>query len=104
RRGIVEKPGYAVKNIAAGKEAAKDLRVAAVNPFAADLPCVFAANEREAVAHVCAPEDFVNGRLKKERLAKAEGRPKAHCGVGDGVLVDGVTRTILARIRKMRFV
>src|SRR5262249_12753864 len=101
---IVEKPGYAVKNIAAGKEAAEDLRVAAVNPLATELKSMLTVNERQAVTNVGAPEDFVNGRLKEEWLTETESCAKAHRGVGNGVLVDGVTGTILARVRKMRFV
>ena len=52
--------GDAVKNVTAGEKAAEDLRIATMNPLAAELPSVLALNDREIVANIVAPEDFVN--------------------------------------------
>src|SRR2546423_15374974 len=55
RRSVVQKSGGAVEDAAPGEEAAEDLRVTGVNPFAAELKGVVGLDECEPDANVGAP-------------------------------------------------
>src|ERR1700687_1266622 len=78
RRCIAQEACHAVKDVTPGEEAAEDLRIYAVQPFAAELPIVFAGDNREAIAQIGAPENFVYRRFQKKRLAESERRPELH--------------------------
>src|SRR5258708_990348 len=87
RRRVVEEGVNAVKDVATGKEAAENLGIAAMNPFAAELPGVLAFNDREIIANVGAIKEFVDRRLQEKRLAEAEVGGEAHRGIRNAVCV-----------------
>src|SRR2546423_5688680 len=98
---VVHEPDRIIKEIQAFEEAAKNLSVVTVNPLASYFERVFTANDGEVIAHVRSPEDFIDGRFQKERLAETEGE------IGGTVYgtnvriryaggIRGVARTILA--------
>ena len=67
------------------------------------------ANDGEIVSCVGAPKDLVYGGFEKEGLAEPESESRwtvrrADIRVWHGAGVGRVTRPILARVRKMRFV
>ena len=96
--------GDTVEDIASGEEAPENLAIVAVNPFTADLPSVLAFDDREIVANVGAPKDFIDGGLKEERLAEAECRGKAHGRVRHAGRIDGVARAVFPRIGEVGLV
>ena len=104
RRRVAEEAGDAVEEVAAGEEAAEHLIVQRVHPLAAELHRVRAFHDRHVVLDLAAPDQLVHARLQEERVAEAEGRPKAHAGVGEQVRRVGGARAGLARVGEVGFV
>ncbi len=100
----MQKTRDAVKNIAPGKETAKDLGVPSMDPFAAKLPGVLALHQGKVVANLRAIIEFVNIGLEEEGLAKSEVWKEAGRGVGYRRRIDGFARTSFTRIGEMRLV
>ncbi|SRR5260221_2226105 len=95
---------HGVKDISAGKEAAEDLRVVAVQPFAAKLYGVLSGEHRKGIANLDALERFINARLEEERLAETERGAEPHSGIGRNLGVHRGTGTILAGETYVRFI
>src|SRR4029078_5910756 len=101
RRRVAQETGDAVEDVAPFEESAEDLRVARVNPLAAGLPGVPAADDRVAVFQLDARHQLVDVGPEEERIAETERREVgigAHRGVGRHVRVDGGSRAVLARV------
>ncbi len=95
---------YAVEDIAASEEPSENLGVAAVNPFAAELPGVLALYDGKVVANIGAIKEFVDGRLQEKWLAEAEAGSKPHGGVRDTVCIDRQARACFTSVGEMGFV
>src|SRR5919107_1004509 len=73
-RGVAQEARHAVEDVAPLEEAAEDLRVAAVQPLAAELRRVVAGDDRDVVLELRAPEGLVHVGAEEEGVAEAERR------------------------------
>src|SRR4029077_13386362 len=86
-RGVAEKSRHAVEDVAPLEKAAEDLRVsgggslaprpervAGVDPLAAGLDRVRAADDRVGIFQLCPLDQLVDRRAEEERIAEAERR------------------------------
>jgi len=92
----VQEACNAVEDIAASKEAAKDLGVPSMNPFATELPRVLSFDDRKIITHVRPIDEFVHVRLKEEWLAEPEIGDETHSSVRHGRGINGFTGTSFA--------
>ena len=104
RRGVAEEPLDAVEQVPAREEAAEHLIVQRVHPLAAHLPRVAAADDREVVLDLRAPDQLVDVRLQEERIAEAEAGREPDAGVGLQVRLVRRARPRLARVREVKLV
>jgi len=96
--------GDAIEEVAAFEEAAKDLGVVGVDPFAAGLDGVPARDDRKVVFQLKAPDELVDVRRQKKRIAEPERRREPHRGVGRHRRWRGGSRTILAGVGEVELV
>ena len=75
-----------------------------MHPFAAHLPRVAAAHDRDVVFDLRAPDHLVDVRLQKERIPEAEAGREPHARVGGKIRRVCRARPRLARVREVEFV
>ena len=73
-----------------------------MHPLAAELDRVCPMNDRKVIAELRAPEDFVDIRLKEERVAEAKCGPKAHRRIGWNIGLGSRSGTFFSRIREVQ--
>src|SRR5947208_3191822 len=95
---------HRIKDVAAGEEAAEDLRVVAVQPVAAELDRVLASDDGIVVSELAAPESLVDRGLEEERIAEAEGGSKAGRRISGQVRGSRHARTPFAVVAEVGFI
>src|SRR5712692_7235833 len=92
------------KDVAPVEKSAKDLRIHAMHPLAAEFDRVVPPDDREVISHVRMPKNFVYARFEKERLAETERGCKADCSIRHAGRIDRDARTIFPGVREVCFI